>query len=148
MNHFEIDRFRSLTPMQLPGLINPERLESIEDYGDYALLTYSLETPVPVGGMLNRMEDGMNLSVLYHVVKEEGRSPGHQCCAYSSPQSGQMYKFNAQTGPDGMVKTIYVHVFESLEVMLEYLKDDLERHKLTGRTITEMRYSTLIADFM
>ena len=148
MNHFEIDRFRSLTPMQLPGLISPERLESIEDYGDYALLTYSLEPPVPVREMLNRMEDGMNLNVLYHVVKEEGRSPGDQCCAYSSPQSGQMYKFNAQTGRDSLVKTIYVHIFDSLEVMLEYLKDDLERHRLTGRIIAEMRYSTLVADFM
>ena len=148
MNHFEIDRFRSLTPMQLPGLISPERLESIEDYGDYALLTYSLETPVPVGGMLNRMEDGMNLSILYHVLTSSAADAREHGCGYSSPMNGTMYKVNAQTGKGGLVRAVYVYIFDSLEVMLEYLKEDLQQH--TGPFIvkTGMSLPQLVADFM
>ena len=57
MRSKEIDNFRELGPSLLPRLINADQLRSIDDYGDYALLTYGLAEPVPVSSALDDMED-------------------------------------------------------------------------------------------
>ena len=62
--------------------------------------------------------------------------------------NGTMYKVNAQTGKGGLVRAVYVYIFDSLEVMLEYLKEDLEQH--TGSFVVKnaMTFPELVADFM
>jgi hypothetical protein len=94
------------------------------------------------------MEDNMDLNILYHVESFSATKRGEHCCAYSVPTSGRMYKLNAQTGADKMLETIYVYVFDSLEVMLEALKTDLAQHLTGGVVITKMEMSRLVADFM
>ena len=59
-----------------------------------------------------------------------------------------MYKLNAQTDSDKMLDTIYVYVFDSLEVMLEALKSDLSQHLNGSVVISKMDMSRLVADFM
>jgi hypothetical protein len=49
---------------------------------------------------------------------------------------------------DGLVHTLYVYIFTSLEIMLECLKDDLLAHEGKGVFQTKMTYPRLIADFM
>ncbi len=148
MNHHQIDIFRTLGPMMLPRLIDANRLDSIDDYGDYALLTYTLEKPVPIAAALDDMEDNMELNVLYHIATFAGTRRGEHCCAYSVPTSGRMYKLNAQTGEDKTIGTLYVYIFDSLEVMLEALKDDLAQHLRGGVVISKMTTSRLVSDFM
>ena len=142
----EIEKFRLLAPMQIPELIDPEHLDSADDYGDYVLLTYSLSNPMPIERVMNSMEDRMHLSVLYHV--QASAAADQHCCGYSSPMDGKMYKFYVQTGKGGLVRTVYVHIFDSLEVMLEYLKEDLDRHVKTFVVRTAISLSQLVADFM
>ena len=147
MNHFQIDNFRAVVPLRLPGLIEEDGLETIDDYGDYALLTYLLQNPVDIQTVMNRMEDDMDLTILYHVKTAIGQDAPQHCCAYSSPSYEAMYKFNAQTSGDGMVRTLYVYIFESLEVMLEFLKDDLKQHTKAVE-FHGLPLSRLVADFM
>ena len=137
-----------MAPVQLPGLIDQQHLESIDDYGDYALLTYSLAKPTPLYRLLNDMEDRMNLNILYHVSIPSVRNTEQHACAYASPSMQRMFKVNVQTLNDDVIRLVYVYVFESIEVMMEYLKDDLDRHLKTGRVLAHMKMSTLIADFM
>ena len=144
----QIDIFRTIGPTMLPRLIDADQLETIDDYGDYAILTYNLAKPVPIKEALDDMEDNMDLNILYHVESFLATTRGDHCCAYSVPTSGRMYKINAQTGPDKMLETIYVYVFDSLEVMLEALKADLSQHLVGGVVITKMEMSRLVADFM
>ena len=144
----QIDIFRTIGPTMLPRLIDADQLETIDDYGDYAILTYNLAKPVPIKEALDDMEDNMDLNILYHVESFIATTRGDHCCAYSVPTSGRMYKINAQTGPDKMLKTIYVYVFDSLEVMLEALKADLSQHLVGGVVIAKMEMSRLVADFM
>ena len=144
----EIEKFRLLAPMQIPELIDPEHLDSVDDYGDYALLTYSLGNPMPMERVMNAMEDRMHLSILYHVLTSAATDADQHCCGYSSPMDGKMYKFNAQTGKGGLVRTVYVHIFDSLEVMLEYLKEDLDRHVKSFVVRTAISLPQLVADFM
>jgi hypothetical protein len=148
MNSKEIANFRQLGDMMLPRLLDANFLRNIDDYGDYALLTYHLAEPVPIQSALDDMEDNMDLNILYHVESFSATKRGEHCCAYSVPTSGRMNKLNAQTGADKMLETIYVYVFDSLEVMLEALKTDLAQHLTGGIVITKMEMSRLVADFM
>ena len=134
--------------MQIPELFNPDRLDSVDDYGDYALLSYSLGVPMQMEHVMDRMEDRMNLSILYHVLTSSAADAVQHCCGYTSPMNGTMYKVNAQTGKDGLVRTAYVYIFDSLEVMLEYLKEDLEQHTRFFVVKTGMTLPALVADFM
>lgn len=148
MRHQEIDNFRALGPLMLPRLIDAGHLESIDDFGDYALLTYSLKDPIPISAALDDMEDNMDLNILYHVDVLSATMKGEHCCAYSVPTYGRMYKINGQSGKDKMLYVIYVYVFESLEVMLEALKIDLAQH-IKGQFVhCAMETSRLAADFM
>ena len=148
MTHQQIDIFRTLGPTMLPRLIDPDNLDSIDDYGDYALLTYNLPNPIPISEAMDDMEDNMDMNVLYHVESFAATKRGEHCCAYSVPTSGRMYKLNDQTGSDKMLDTIYVYVFDSLEVMLEALKSDLSQHLNGSVVISKMDMSCLVADFM
>ena len=63
MTHQQIDIFRTLGPTMLPKLIDPDNLDSIDDYGDYALLTYNLPNPIPISEAMDDMEDNMDMNV-------------------------------------------------------------------------------------
>ena len=148
MNSKEIANFRQLGDMILPRLLDANYLRNIDDYGDYALLTYHLAEPVPIQSALDDMEDNMDLNVLYHAEVISATTRGEHCCAYCVPNNGQMYKINAQSRPDGMLDTVYVYVYESLEVMLEALKEDLLHHTRGQHGKCSMDMARLVADFM
>lgn len=59
-----------------------------------------------------------------------------------------MYKINAQTETDGMAHTLYVYVYDSLEVMMESLKEDMDQYSQTGHFKSKLEMSRFIADFM
>ena len=148
MNKTAIDRFCRMASLELPDLIDEKNLESADDYDDYALLTFSLESPMSMEEVLDCLEDQSELNILYH-VSGIGAAPGTQhCCAYASPEYDNMYKVNAQSDGTGAVDTLYVYVYSSLEVMLESLKDDIRLHDGMGKTLCLLPLSRVIADFM
>lgn len=148
MNKTAIDRFCRMASLELPDLIDDKHLESADDYDDYALLTFSLESPMSMEEVLDCLEDQSELNILYH-VSGIGDAPGTQhCCAYASPEYDNMYKVNAQSDGTGAVDTLYVYVYSSLEVMLESLKDDIRLHDGMGKTLCLLPLSRVIADFM
>ena len=147
MNHLQIDNFRALAPIRLPGITEHDGLEYIDDYDDYALLTYQLPEPVDIHDLMDRLEDDMGLNIPYHSRTGFSESSPQHCCAYSSPTYEAMYKFNAQSGANGMVSILYVYIFESLEVMLEFLKEDLRQHSKAAQ-FQGMELPRLVADFM
>jgi len=144
----EIDDFKSLGPLLLPELIDLNHLDEINDYDDYAILTFSLSEPMAIDDVMDSMEDQMELNILYHMVTSESTDSGQHCCAYANPTFGHMYKLNAQTGMSGKVETLYVYVYSSLEVMLEDLKEDLDQHSQLGHFITKMEMTRFVSDFM
>ena len=148
MNSKEIANFRQLGDLMLPRLLDANYLKNIDDYGDYALLTYQLADPVPIQSALDDMEDNMDLNVLYHAEVISATTRGEYCCAYCVPANGKMYKINAQSRPDRMLDTVYVYIYDSLEVMLEALKADLLQHTRGQHVIHSMEMSRLVADFM
>lgn len=148
MTNTAIENFRSLAPLLLPELIDLNRLEAIDDYDDYALMTFSLAEPMSLEDVMDSLEDQMELTILYHMVTSDATDAGQHCCAYSNPSFEHMYKINAQTETDGMAHTLYVYVYDSLEVMMESLKEDMEQHSETGYFKSKLEMSRFIADFM
>lgn len=148
MIHETIDNFRTLAPLQLPGLCDPDRLDNISDYGDYAMLTYLLAEPLPMETVMDDFEDNMELRILYHVDTIGAGSRSEHCCAYASPSGGKMYKVNVQSDGTGLVSTLYVHIYESLEVMFESLKEDMDTHLKSCLIHYRITMSRLVADFM
>ena len=148
MTQNSIETFRTLAPLLLPKLFDLNLLDSIDDYDDYALMTFSLAERMSIEDILDSLEDQMELNILYHMKRSDATKSGQHCCAYSSPSFEHMYKINAQTEIDGLVGTVYVYLFESLEVMLEALKEDIEEHSKLGYFITKMEMSEYLSDFM
>ena len=148
MTQHSIETFRTLAPLLMPQLFDLNHLESIDDYDDYALMAFSLAEPIPIETLLDDLEDQMELNILYHMQRSGDTESGQHCCAYSSPSFEHMYKINAQTEIDGLVGTVYVYLFESLEVMLESLKVDVEEHSKLGYFISKMELSQYLSDFM
>lgn len=148
MTRNAIDNFRSLAPLLLPELIDLNRLESIDDYDDFAMMTFTLAEPMSIEEVMDCLEDQMELTILYHMVTSDATDAGQHCCAYSNPSFEHMYKINAQTQEDGLAHTLYVYVYDSLEVMLESLKDDMEQHSHIGHFKTKLEMARFIADFM
>ena len=140
--------FQSVAPLLIPELVSPSRLEGIAEYDDYTLLYYTLAKPLDIERVMDDFEDHMNLNILYHVQMRLDSDPGQHCCAYASPSNTQMYKLNVQTDRDGLVHDLYVYIFNSLEFMLEALKDDLRAHEGQAFFKARMPYPRLIADFM
>lgn len=137
-----------MASLEIPYLVDMEHLESTDDYDDYAMLTFSMERPLPIEEVMDSLEDQTELNILYHVRTVDAAVRSQHCCAYASPEYENMYKINVQTNGSGQVDTVYVYVYSSLEVMLEALKEDMRLHEGIGETVFKMPYPRLIADFM
>ena len=148
MTETEIEAFKSLAPLIIPELFDINLQTVVDDFPDYSMLTYELKIAVSMDFIIDRFEDQMELNILYHVRTYIAGAESQHCCAYSNPTFEHMYKVNAQSAGNGMVDTVYVTIFSSLEVMLESLKEDLELHSWAGETYSMMTLPALISDFM
>ena len=146
MTNTAIENLRSLAPLLLPEPIDLNPLEAIEDYDDYALKTFTLAEAMSIEDVMDSLEDQMELTILYHMVTSDATDAGQHCYAYSNPSFEHMYKINAQTETDGMAHTLYV--YDSLEVMMESLEEDMDQHSQTGHFTSKLEMSRFIADFM
>ena len=77
MLHKFLNDFLALAPLQLPELINQERMEQPVYEDGYVLLDFKLEKPCPLEEVMNLFEDQMELVILYH--RSEERRVGKEC---------------------------------------------------------------------
>ena len=124
--------FISSVPLQLPKLMDTHKMEQPVYYQDYALIVFSVATPLPLEEVMDMLEDEMEMILLYHHIPSFSTSFGHSCCAYSNPAFGRMFKINAKTNESGLVDRITLTIYESLEFMSADVCLDLELHARTG----------------
>ena len=108
MLHKFLNDFLALAPLQLPELINQERMEQPVYEDGYVLLDFKLEKSYSLEEVMNLLEDQMELIILYHKVTSVHTEFGQFCCAFSNPNFGRMYKMNASTDANGNVHSIIV----------------------------------------
>lgn len=127
MNKEHIERFITLTSLEMPELILPSGFQGAEIYEDSALLTFSLPMSYPMEDLLDEIENQTELVLLYHHIPTTDTTFGQRCCAYSNPHFGKMYKMNAIADGDIKCDTLDVTLYDSLEIMVTELRSELAK---------------------
>lgn len=148
MLHRFMEDFMVLASLQLPQLINHLWVDNSQIYDEYALLSFCLPVSYTLEDVMDMLEDQMELIILYHMIPSNSTSFGHRCCAYSNPAFGHMYKMNVMTGGNGLVNSVSVTIYDSLELMGGDLCNDLELHAKTGYFKYKREKPEVLSSFM
>lgn len=143
----EVEDFIRIAPLILPELlgdVNPGET----DYDDeVAVIPYTLKSQYDIEEVMDFLEDQMEMTILYHFVPSTHTTYGHQCCAYSDVRFGHMFKIHAVTDEHGLIGSLTVTVFSSLEIMATNLMSDIDSHEKRGRFLYKRTKQQLLVEF-
>ena len=71
-----------------------------------------------------------------------------KCCAYSNPRFGRMYKLNATANGNIECDTLYVTLYDSLEIMGCELREELLKVIKNGHMLFARSEEELLRDFV
>ena len=142
-----IESFKTFAPLLLPELFSEAKAGEADIHDEMAVMNFTVSRPCELEDVMNMFEDQMELTILYHFITSEQTDCGHQCCAYSDISFGHMYKIHACTGVSGLVETLTVTLFTSLDDMCTDLMDDLDRHENRGKFRYKMPKENLLIEF-
>lgn len=148
MQKEQIDRFITLASLEMPALVSQPLFQGAEVYEDYALLTFRLPRTYPLEELIDELEDQMGLVLLYHHVPSPDTPFGQRCCAYSNPRYGHMHKLNVLADDRVECDTLYVTLYDSLEVMASELREELGRAMNGGKLLYAVKEEELLKDFI
>lgn len=147
LKHF-LDDFLSFVPPQLPQLLDVTTMAKPEIYDDYAILTFPLSEPFELEEVMDMLEDDMELIILYHHVPSRQTRFGHSTCAYANPAFGRMFKINAKADDSGMVHSIAVTIYASIEMMNADISLDLQLRERSGHFVYKKPREEMLLDFI
>ena len=142
-----IEQFKTFAPAILPELFDNASVAETDIEEETATISYTLSRQYELEDVMDRFEDQMELTIFYHFVPSAQTDFGHQCCAYSDTQFGHMYKIHASTNASGMVDSLTVTLYDSLDAMCTDLMEDLDRHENRGRFIHKVPKEDLLVEF-
>lgn len=143
----EIKKFMALAPLMLPHIIGDKLPDDTEITEDCALLYFPLEESLPMGSVMDMLEDDMELVLLYHGTCA-GNAKVHHCCFFTSPQAERnMYKFNLASDEKGYVHGLTVSIYSSLDQMEDDLESDLSSHEKSFSLIQAMTDTEVVSLF-
>lgn len=145
--HESVELFQAIIPLLLPDLFDEANVSSVKIYEETAVMQYSFKNTFELEDVMNAFEDQMELNILYHFYLSESVSFGHQCCAYADERFGHMVKINVSTNVNGLVEGATITVYDSLEVMVTDLLDDLHRHQKFGHFAYRQAEEELLVEF-
>lgn len=148
MQKEQIDRFITLASLEMPALVSQPLFQGAELYEDYALLTFRLSRTYPLEELIDELEDQMGLVLLYHHVPSADTLFGQRCCAYANPRYGHMHKLNVQANDRVECDTLYVTLYDSLDIMASELRDELDRVMNSGKLLYAIKEADLVKDFI
>ena len=88
----EIEQFKMLAPAILPELFDSVSIAETDIDEESATISYALSHQYDLEDVMDKFEDQMELTILYHFIPSAHTDFGHQCCAYSDTQFGHMFK--------------------------------------------------------
>jgi len=142
-----IEKFKTLAPLLLPELLGDAKCDDADIENDMAVLNYTLSGRFELEDVMDKFEDQMELTILYHFVPSILTDYGHQCCAYSDTQFGHMFKIHACTTASGMVENLAVTLYDSMDTMCTDLMEDLDRHEKRGKFLHKVPKESLLVEF-
>lgn len=143
----EITKFMALAPLMLPKIIGSKGPDETDITDDSGILFFSLEERLPIGIVMDDIDDGMELTLLYHGTKKDNPRI-HHCCFFASPKaSNSMCKFNLVSDGHEFVDSVNVTIYDSLDTMESDLETDLSYHAVSFDFIKAMSVPDLLAMF-
>ena len=143
----EVNKFMALMPLMLPKLIDNKKCVEPDIAEDSAVLYFNLEERLPIGVVMDMIDDDLDLLLLYHATQKSNPRILH-CCFFASPKLGKsMFKINMLTAADGFVDSVAVTVYDSVDVFAEELDSDLLSHTLSFDFIEAMTSQELLSTF-
>ena len=135
----EIEQFKMLAPAILPELFDSVSIAETDIDEESATISYALSHQYDLEDVMDKFEDQMELTILYHFIPSAHTDFGHQCCAYS--------EIHASTNASGKVETLTVTVYDSLDAMCTDLMEDLDRHENRGKFVHKVPKEDLLVEF-
>jgi len=143
-----MDNFMAIAPSQLPSIINQEWMEKPTFYEEFTLLTFNLPQTYSIDEIMDMFDEQMEIIPLYHKVSSNYTTFGHSCAAYSNPDFGHMYKINATTDGKGVVSSVNVTIYDSLEMMYGDINQDVELNSKSGYFKFKREKAEILANFI
>lgn len=114
----EIAKFMALVPLMLPKLIRSNDPDETDITDDSGILFFSLEERLPISIVMDEIDDGMELKLLYHGTSKDNPRIHHCCFFASSKASNSMFKFNIVSDEREFVDGLNVTLYDSLDTMI------------------------------
>lgn len=143
----EIKKFMALAPLMMPRLIGDKVPDDTEITDDCALLYFPLEEKMPIGWVMDTLEDDMEMLLLYHGT--DNKNPKiHHCCFFANPASGTgVYKINLITDDKSVVSGLSVSIYFDPLILEDDLESDLAAHAKNFSFIQSMTDADVITLF-
>ena len=117
-------------------------LKETEECNGYAILTYEVNHPLPIDEVLNIMDGDAYMRILYFThpnPKAVKTKFGQRACTYFMPEEQRNIKMNFSTDEKGLVNTILVTVYGSIDIMYPDLLTDLRLNTNGSMLVKEHR---------
>ena len=137
-----IYKFKVSAPTIMPALFDNFFLKETEVYNGYGILTYEVHPPVPIEEVLNIMDGDAYMRILYYThpnPKSVKTKFGQRACTYFMPEEQRNIKMNFSTNEEGLVSTIYVTVYGSIDIMYPDLLTDLRLNTKGSMLVKDRR---------
>ena len=126
----------------MPALFDNYFLKETEECNGYAILTYEVNHPLPIDEVLNIMDGDAYMRILYFThpnPKAVKTKFGQRACTYFMPEEQRNIKMNFSTDEKGLVNTILVTVYGSIDIMYPDLLTDLRLNTNGSMLVKEHR---------
>lgn len=151
MQQTTIDKFLESASLKMPDIINctRERRGRRELYHDNAVLSMALAKPMTARQFIEATEGAAGLTMMYHHQRSLDTDFGQSLCFFQEPGLGCMYQLDATTDGGGMIESVDIRLYYSLEVMVASLRSQLSRvNAASGHFAYKIEEHELISYFL
>lgn len=151
MNNQSINRFLEAAVYKFPAVIK-SRLEDRdrrEVYDDYTLMVFRLPHPMTMDDFCEIADESHGTVTLYRHIRSRQTDFGRSVCVFQEPGTGEMFQMCATTDSRGLITTVTVKIYNSLERMMVELRGELGRMRLApGESFYHLSDAELLSHFL
>lgn len=135
-----------LLEVKLPDTFGNQHYE-ITIHDDFAEVVLNMPTQMMAEDLTDILEKNIGVNVMYASKEEQGRIVKVE--AYSAPVENSMYIIYISSSQHGVVDSITVFFFESLEIMYHHLRKDYQGiTKVEADIIEKQSLADLVSIFI
>lgn len=137
-----IYKFKVSGPTIMPALFDNFYLKETQEGNGYAILTYEVHNALTIEEVLNIMDGDAYMRILYYThpnPKSVKTRFGQRACTYFMPEEQRNIKMNFTTDEQGLINTIFVTVYGSIDIMYPDLLKDLRFNTEGSMLVKERR---------